>query len=83
MSVVLERGDYFQLRTAIRDIEAIELDAMRTAMYYREQIAKAQQTRNAFFDAIAGRYGLDPAVTYRWDDATCTLFADEKGRADG
>ncbi len=70
----LQKGDYFELRAIRRDIEAIELEAMRAAQSFHARVASAQQRVNAALTAAATKYGLDPAVTYTWDDATCELI---------
>lgn len=71
----LERGDYFELRSLIRDVEAIELDALKAAQHFARQQADAIAKRNAKFEALAKQYSFDPTLTYRWDDAKYELIA--------
>jgi hypothetical protein len=72
--IVLPKGDYYELRAKVRDIEAIELDMFKAAQRFREQIDAARKTFNDRLVAISTEHGFDPAGTYRWDDATCALI---------
>jgi len=74
--IVLERGDYFELRALIRDVEAIELDAMKAAQVYRDRREAARQRSQTKFEALAKQHGFDPTKSYRWDDAACELIAE-------
>jgi hypothetical protein len=73
--MTLEKGDYYELRALRRDVDAIELEAMRSAESIKTRITAAQQRVNEALTVAATKYGLDPAVTYTWDDATCELIA--------
>lgn len=70
----LEKADFFELRTLIRDVEAVELDALRAANAFKQRAAEAESARNRKVVALGTQYGFDPDATYRWDDATCTLI---------
>jgi len=72
-SVVLDKGDYFELRTAIRDVEVVELDAMKAAQEFARQQKAAMAARTALLDRLAAQYGFDPALEYRWNDAERSL----------
>lgn len=71
----LSKEDYYELRTRIRDVEAVEFDAMKAAQEFNRLMVEATQRRNATFEALATRYALDAKATYRWDDANCELIA--------
>ena len=73
--IVLERGDYFELRTRVRDVEAVEFDALKAAQGFAKQRAEALAARERLFTALAQRHGFDATMTFRWDDATCALIA--------
>lgn len=72
--VALPKAEYFQLRTAIRDVEAIELDAMKAAQSFHQQMAAAKARCNALFVELAKAHGFDASDTFGWDDATCELI---------
>lgn len=73
--ITLPKEDYYELRTVIRDCEAIELDAMKAAQEFMRQLQAAQQRRNAKFEALAKVHGFDRTLVYRWDDTTLELIA--------
>lgn len=75
--VTLPKADYYELRTAIRDLEIIELDAVKAAQACAARAATARARLAALYDALSETHGLDATVTYRWDDATCTLCPEE------
>lgn len=71
-SIVLEPAEFWQLRARIRDTESAAADA-------KAAINAALQQQNAYFDVLSKKYGFDPAVTYRWNDKTCTLIPTKVG----
>jgi|SRR6185436_4221773 len=71
--VKLERGDYYELRTRIRDVEAVELDAKKAAEAFARRMTEAEQASNATFIKLAKQYGFCSQKTWGWDDATCEL----------
>jgi hypothetical protein len=73
--IKLEKGDFYELRALRRDVDAIELEAMRSAETIKARITVAHQRVNEALNLAVAKYGLDPAVTYTWDDATCELIA--------
>jgi hypothetical protein len=81
--VKLEKSDYFELRAKIRDVEAVELDAMKAAQVFSQRRAAAVQVRNAVFESLAKQHGFDPTLEYGWDDATCELIPVTKKGAHG
>ena len=75
--IPLPPADYYRLRYLQEAAEharaAAELVALRAA-------AEAQQKHQAFRTALAAAvraHDFDPAVPYRWDDATTALCADD------
>jgi hypothetical protein len=74
----LSKEDYYELRTRIRDVEAVELDALKATREFEKLHHEALQRRNTTFDEMTQRYDLDPKATYRWDDKTCELILQEK-----
>jgi len=75
--ITLPKEDYYELRTRIRDVEAIQFDAMKAAQEFGRQIQEAHQRSQATFNALAKTHGFDPALNYRWEDATCELIVTE------
>ncbi len=63
--IALPKGDYYELRTRVRDAEVAELEAK----FLRQ---KAQ----IVYETVAKAHAFDPTLTYRWDDATCELITD-------
>ena len=72
--VKLPEADYWRLRTAIRDVEAVQLDAMKAAQEFGRRSQEAQQKANAQLVALAKAHGFDPTKTYGWDDETLELI---------
>ncbi len=64
----LAKGDYYELRTRIRDAEIAEIEARLV-----------RQKAQALFESLAKQHKLDPALNYRWDDATYELITDSSG----
>jgi len=62
----LDRGDYYQLRTLLREAELAKLEAANIH-------ARAQ----AFFEQMAKQYAFDPTAVYRWEDSSTTLIPAE------
>lgn len=65
--VPLESSEYWELRAKIRDVEVADMQA-------RQAVSAAMQARNAAFDALAAKYGLDSKLAYECDDRTCELI---------
>ncbi len=72
--VVLPAADYWELRALIRDVEAVEMDAMKAAQHFGQQAQAAKLKADAKFKAMADAHGLDRSKTYGWNDATCELI---------
>ena len=66
--IVLAPADYWELRALMSDLDVAEAEAV-------QRIGAARQRRNVKFEALAEAHGFDPKLTYRWDDATCALVA--------
>lgn len=71
--IPLPKADYFELRTLIRDLEVLDLEAQKAANEYRVKRAAAQQKCRAKLDELAATHGFDVTGTFGWDDAACAL----------
>lgn len=73
--VMLDRGDYWELRAISRDIEALQFDLLKFRDAKNEEIRRALIRRNEFFDKLAKANGkIDVKMGYRFEDKTCTLI---------
>lgn len=73
--VTLDKADYFELRALIRDVEAVDFDALKAAQVFSQKRAAAVASRNQKFEALAQQHHFDPTLEYRWDDQTCALIS--------
>lgn len=71
----LERGDYFELRSRTRDVELVELEAMKAAQQFARQAMDAAKVKSDLYEALAKKYEFDPKQTYAFEDATLELVA--------
>ena len=74
--VILDKGDYFELRAAIRDVEAVELDLLKAQRVFDQRLTAAVRTRGEVFARLAQQYHFDPSLTYRWDDQARSLIVE-------
>jgi hypothetical protein len=72
--VKLPSGDYWQFRSSLNEVNAIELEAVKAAAAYRQRIAAAEQKTRELFARLGKAHGFDPQKHYGWDDATCELI---------
>ena len=72
--IKLDKADYFELRTLIRDCEAVELEAMKAMQVFTQRQQEAKQKCNLKFEALAKEHGFDISATYNWDDKTFELI---------
>jgi len=76
--VMLPAVDYWKLRATIRDVEAIQKDAMEAAQRFGRSIHEAQQKASALLVELGKAHGFDATKVYGWDDATCELIEQSK-----
>jgi hypothetical protein len=72
--VILPRADYFELRALLRDIEAVELDALKAAAAFKVKMQEARAKTAHKLAALAKAHGFNDQGTWGWDDATCALI---------
>lgn len=75
--VQLEKADYFEFRTRVRDAEVVELDTLKAMQKFEQRTVETRRLASDCFEALAKKYGFDPKLLYRWDDETFELVADE------
>ncbi|HMF61518.1 MAG TPA: hypothetical protein VK595_14155 [Vicinamibacterales bacterium] len=72
--VTIPKAEYFELRTALRDVEALELEAMKAAQEFGQRMTAAKERAAALFGQSAAAHGLSTG-SYLWDDTTCEIIA--------
>jgi protein involved in temperature-dependent protein secretion len=72
--VITDPAAYWKLRALTQDVAAAEADAMKAAQRHRQICEQKAAVAQGYMRELATTFpGLDPAIAYRWDDATCTL----------
>lgn len=71
---VLERADYFELKSRIRDLEAIDHDMLKAAVQFKERVAVALAKKQETFQRIAALHGITGDKAFRLDDDACALI---------
>lgn len=71
--IVPTREEYYAIRAKMSEVQICRLQAQLHIKAGQD----AERDAQAMFGALAQKYGFDPAVSFRFDDATCELVADD------
>lgn len=70
-AIRLDRGDYFELRLLLTDIEKVQLEAAAL----QNKLLAAQAKAQAKMTTLGAALGFDPKQNFRLDDTTLSLVA--------
>lgn len=81
VTIKLTEAEFHQLVSQARLVEIKILEGREKAMrlateMVQKEIAADEAKKRQLFDALAAKYRFDPKRTYRFDETTCELIAE-------
>jgi hypothetical protein len=71
--ITLSAEDFYKLDAAQGRVSSMRLNAIEMAARVKQQVADAEQRRNAVIAAMAETYGFDPTGVYDLDETRLAL----------
>ena len=73
--IALDNAEFWELRARIRDVQAVELEALKAAEEFKKKAAESNAVLQKFWQGLATAHGFDLTKNYQLDDTTHELVA--------